>query len=122
MSKIGRRQYLEIMGFLLTSPSLPTIKPGVQVKSPNGAGKMKLDLSEFQPKSMLHAAESKVPRSRYPVIDVHTHLSFRAKLVNGVGIGDSMDFLTTPEKTLPVMDRKNVRMMVNLTGGAGAGL
>jgi hypothetical protein len=29
---------------------------------------------------------------------------------------------TTPEKTLPVMDRKNVRMMVNLTGGAGAGL
>jgi len=71
---------------------------------------------------MLHTAESKVPRSRYPVIDVHTHLSFRAKLVNGVGIGDSMDFLTTPEKTLPVMDRKNVRMMVNLTGGAGAGL
>jgi len=122
MSKIGRRQYLEIMGFLLTSPSLPAIKPRAQVKSPHGAGKMKLELSEFQPKSMLHTAESKVPRSRYPVIDVHTHLSFRAKLVNGVGIGDSMDFLTTPEKTLPVMDRKNVRMMVNLTGGAGAGL
>ena len=122
MSKIGRRQYLEMMGFLLTSPSLPAIKTGAQVKSPEGAGKMKLELSEFQPKSILHAAESKVPRSRYPVIDVHTHLSFRAKLVNGIGIGDAMDFLTTPEKTLPVMDRKNVRMMVNLTGGAGAGL
>jgi predicted TIM-barrel fold metal-dependent hydrolase len=122
MSKIGRRQYLEMMGFLLTSPSLPAIKTGAQVKSPEGASKMKLELSEFQPKSMLHTAESKVPRSRYPVIDVHTHLSFRAKLVNGVGIGDAMAFLTTPEKTLPVMDRKNVRMMVNLTGGAGAGL
>ncbi len=122
MSKTGRRQYLEMMGFLLTSPSLPAIMTGAQVKSPEGAGKMKLELSDFQPKSMLHTAESRVPRSRYPVIDVHTHLSFRAKPVNGVGISDEMDFLTTPEKTLPVMDRKNVRMMVNLTGGAGTGL
>src|SRR6266404_7936583 len=98
MSKTGRRQYLEMIGFLLTSPSLPAIMTGAQVKSPEGAGKMKLELSDFQPKSMLHTAESRVPRSRYPVIDVHTHISFRAKPVNGVGISDEMDFITTPEK------------------------
>src|SRR5437773_4375057 len=39
MSKIGRRQYLEMMGFLLTSPSLPAIKTGAQVKSPEGAAR-----------------------------------------------------------------------------------
>ena len=36
-----------------------------------------LDLNEFQPKSMLHVPETKVARSKFPVIDVHTHLSFR---------------------------------------------
>jgi predicted TIM-barrel fold metal-dependent hydrolase len=93
-----------------------------QVKSPADARKMKLELSEFQPKSMLHVPERKVSRSRYPVIDIHTHLSFRAKSVQGVGIGEQMEFLSTPESLLPVMDRKNIRIMVNLTGGAGSGL
>jgi hypothetical protein len=80
---------------------------------------MKLDLAEFRPKSMLHVPETKVPKSRYPVIDVHTHLSIRAKSVNGVGVGEAMDFLATPETLLPVMDRKNIRILVNLTGGSG---
>jgi len=93
-----------------------------QLKSPDGSGKMKLDLADFQPKSMLHVPETKVPRSRYPVIDIHTHLSIRAKSVNGVGIGEKMEFLATPESLLPVMDRKNIRIMVNLTGGSGKGL
>jgi len=38
--------------------------------------------------------ETKVPRSRYPVIDIHTHLSFAAKSANGVGIGEAMKYLT----------------------------
>jgi predicted TIM-barrel fold metal-dependent hydrolase len=67
---------------------------------------------------MLHVAETKVPRARFPVIDFHTHLS-------------SVDRRAQPEKTrynaeradaLAVMDRKNVRTMVNLTGGYGAAL
>jgi hypothetical protein len=83
---------------------------------------MKLELADFQPKSMLHVPESKIPRSRYPLIDIHTHLSIRAKSVNGVGIGEGMEFLSRPETLLPVMDRKNIRFMVNLTGGSGKGL
>src|SRR6267154_3207766 len=63
-----------------------------------------------------------VPRSKYPVIDIHTHLSIRAKSVHGVGIGEKMEFLATPESVLPVMDRKNIKIMVNLTGGSGKGL
>src|SRR5262249_20678032 len=87
-----------------------------------GAGKMKLDLSEFQPKSMLHVPEMKVARARYSLIDIHTHLSFRAKSLNGVGLGDKVEFLATPETVLPVMDRKNIKIMVNLTGSSGNGL
>ena len=95
---------------------------GWQVKSPEGAGKMRLDLSEFQPKSMLHVPETKVSRARFPVIDIHTHLSFRSKSVNGVGIGEKVEFLAAPDSVLPIMDRKNIRIMVNLTGSSGGGL
>jgi len=71
---------------------------------------------------MLHVPETKVPRSRYPVIDIHTHLSFTAKSANGVGIGEAMKYLAPVEELLPLMDRKNIRVMVNLTGGVGKGL
>jgi len=33
-----------------------------------GSGKMRLDLSEFQPKSMLHVPETKVSRSKYRLL------------------------------------------------------
>lgn len=71
-----------------------------------------LALKDFQPASMLRVPEHKVARAKFPVIDVHTHLSR----------SDGTRFLATPQELLQVMDRKNVRTMVNLTGGTGAGL
>ncbi len=71
---------------------------------------------------MLHVPETKVPRSRYPVIDIHTHLSFAARTENGVAIGEEMKYLASVDALLPLMDRKNIRVMVNLTGGVGRGL
>src|SRR6266404_4289 len=122
MGEMNRRRLLESMGIVAVGSTLPMPDFSGQLKSPEGSGKMRLDLSEFQPKSMLHGPETKVSRSKYPVIDIHTHLSIRAKSVNGVGIGEKMEFLATPESLLPVMDRKNIRIMVNLTGGSGKGL
>jgi len=122
MTKLDRRRWLEGMGILAAASCVPGPPAANQLTSPQGAGKMKLDLSEFQPRSMLRVPETRIPRSRYPAIDIHTHLSITAKSVNGVGIGEKMDFLATPETLLPVMDSKNIRMMVNLTGGCGAGL
>src|SRR5262245_7738514 len=111
------------MGAALAAGALADAAPvSAQVRSPDGAGKMRLELSEFQPKSMLHVPETKVARARFPVIDIHTHLSFRAKSRQGVGLGEELEFLATPESVLPVMDRKNIRTMVNLTGGSGRGL
>lgn len=84
--------------------------------SPAAAGSP-LALKDFQPKSMLHVPEHKVARARFPAIDVHTHLGWSAQARAG-----EMQFLATPEELLAVMDRKNVRTMVNLTGGTGKGL
>jgi predicted TIM-barrel fold metal-dependent hydrolase len=120
---INRRQWLGSVGTAIAASALADgVRGYVQVRSPQGAGKMMLNLAEFQPKSMLHVPETTVSRGRYPVIDVHTHLSFRAKSRNGVGLGEKLEFLATPEALLPTMDRKNIRIMVNLTGGSGHGL
>jgi predicted TIM-barrel fold metal-dependent hydrolase len=49
------------------------------------------------------------------VIDFHTHLSWSP----GPGKEGGPEFPARPEEILPVMQRKNIRMMVNLTGGRG---
>lgn len=75
-----------------------------------------LNLSEFEPRSMLHVKQTLVPRSRYPVIDFHSHLTW------GDPKGESSQLLMPVDDMLALMDRKNIRTMVNLTGGYGRGL
>ena len=77
-----------------------------------------LPLERYEPKSMLHVPETHVPRSRFPVIDFHTHITFAASGGNPAAIRFSMD----PANCLAVMDRKNIRTMVSVTGSYGDGL
>ncbi len=81
-----------------------------------------LDLPDYQPVSMLHVRETHVEKSRYPVIDFHTHISFSARGEKGVPMVPERRYAATPEELIPVMDSKNLRTMVNLTGGYGTGL
>lgn len=81
-----------------------------------------LPLEQFRPRSMLHLREAKVARARFGAIDFHTHLGFNEKSTNGVAIGEKQTYLAPSAELLPVMDRKNVQVMVNLTGGTGAAL
>jgi predicted TIM-barrel fold metal-dependent hydrolase len=81
-----------------------------------------LDLKDFQPRSMLEVPVTRVPRAKFPVIDFHTHLGFSAKGVAGVPHGEERRFAAPAEELLAVMDRVNLRTMVNLTGGVGSGL
>jgi predicted TIM-barrel fold metal-dependent hydrolase len=81
-----------------------------------------LELSQYEPRSMLHVPESRVERSRFPLIDFHTHLSGSTKSENGVELSPDREYLGTPQALLAVMDRKNIRAMVNLTGGYDHGL
>lgn len=77
-----------------------------------------LPLEDFRPRSTLHVPAHEVPRARFPVIDIHAHLSRSG----GLRAAEKISFLATPADLLPVMNRKNVRLMCNLTGGAGAAL
>lgn len=80
MSAMGRREWLESIGIFAVAGAVRAPGFGAQLETPGDPDKMKLDLSEFQPKSMLHVPETKVPRSRYPVIDIHrcTQSRFRS--------------------------------------------
>jgi predicted TIM-barrel fold metal-dependent hydrolase len=90
--------------------------------APPARGSAALDLHDFAPRSMLKVASTRVPRARVPAIDFHSHFGFTAASAAGVPQGEQMRFLAPPGELLAVMDRVNLRMMVNLTGGVGRGL
>lgn len=81
-----------------------------------------LDLSQYEPKSMLHVHETRVERAKFPLIDFHTHISMSTKSERGVELSPDRRYLGTPTELLAVMDRKNIHAMVNLTGGYEKGL
>jgi predicted TIM-barrel fold metal-dependent hydrolase len=83
-----------------------------------GATAQDLLLKDYEPRSMLVTRTTNVPRARFPVIDFHTHLTSNAELKGG----DKIRFNCSPEAALAVMDRKNIRSLVDLTGGYGEGL
>ena len=119
---MNRRQWLAGAGAVsLTAGKAWAKSPGGALADEASPSATPLDLTEFQPKSMLHVAETKVPRARYSVIDFHTHITSVAGGKNGVELGEKMKDLAEPGDLLQVMDRKNIRMMVDLTGGVGAG-
>jgi predicted TIM-barrel fold metal-dependent hydrolase len=121
-SKMNRRELLYGTGLGLVSSV--AARAGVKPSEPiEEEPKPKvLDLSDYQPASMLHVKETHVEKSRYPVIDFHTHISFSAKGEKGVPMVAGRKYNATPQELLQVMDSKNLRSMVNLTGGYGAGL
>jgi hypothetical protein len=92
------------------------------VTAGNEAHAAPLELSQYEPRSMLRVQESHVDRSRFPLIDFHTHISGSTKSENGVELAPDREYLGTPQDLLAVMDRKNIRAMVNLTGGYDHGL
>jgi predicted TIM-barrel fold metal-dependent hydrolase len=112
-----RRKFLTSAGLGFTAANMSSGPAAAQ----QGTHKP-LDISEYEPKSMLRVKETLVERARFPVIDIHTHLSFSKVATNGVQMSDERNYLGTPPELLLVMDRKNLGAMVNLTGGYGKGL
>ncbi len=95
--------------------------PGAQAAAaPPAAGA--LPLQDFQPRSMLVVPETRVERARFPVVDVHVHPTSRVRRVGGVPHGEAVRHNATPADLLALMARRNLRTLVSLTGGVGAGL
>jgi predicted TIM-barrel fold metal-dependent hydrolase len=117
---MNRRQWLYGAGLVAgASHFAPAISDGQAERPP---APKPLDLSQYEPKSMLRVQETHVERSKFPLIDVHTHISVSTKSDAGVELSPDRQYLGSPQELLSVMDRKNIRAMVNLTGGYEKGL
>src|SRR5215831_13319182 len=124
---ISRREWLYGAGALAGAARLSgasqTSDAGVHSEPTKTSGKSApLPLAEYEPKSMLQVKETHVERAKFPAIDIHTHISFSKKSHNGVQLSAEREYLGTAQELLEVMDRKNIRAMVNLTGGYDEGL
>jgi predicted TIM-barrel fold metal-dependent hydrolase len=82
----------------------------------------RLALEDFEPRSMLKVRETRVERARFPAIDVHAHVSETTRKEAGVSLGEEVTLRISARSAVEAMDRKNLRALVNLTGGHGAGL
>jgi predicted TIM-barrel fold metal-dependent hydrolase len=121
---MNRRQWLYGAGILAGASQAPVAaiageKP--TSRSPSEQSRPLL-LSEYEPKSMLVVTETHVARSRFPAIDIHTHISFSKRSEKGIELAPERKYFATPEELLAVMDTTNLHAMVNLTGGFEEGL
>jgi len=117
---ISRRQWLYGMG--LVAGSGTQVGRALDTGAKREAPPAPLELSRYEPRSMLQVHGSHVERSRFPVIDFHTHISGSTQSERGVELSPDREYLGTPQELLAVMERKNIRAMVNLTGGYDNGL
>jgi predicted TIM-barrel fold metal-dependent hydrolase len=128
MSRISRRSLLATTGMSFLSGGLRRVLGGESASdsppgnTPSESQKEPLTLTNYQPVSMLHLKETQVARARYPVIDFHTHLTFSAHVVNGVSLGAERIIAGRPQELLPIMERRNILALTNLTGGFAVGL
>lgn len=116
---LRRREWLKTLAAAsagaLGSPLLNRAHAQTTAPAPAKRAEPPLALKDYQPKSMLHVSETHVPRSRFPNIDFHTHLTWVDRKKNS----DVLTHAATVDEALKVMDAKNIRIMVNLTGGYG---
>ena len=117
---INRRQWLYGMG--LVAGAGVQAGSAINVVASDTTTPAPLELSQYEPKSMLRVHESHIERSKFPNIDFHTHISGSTRSEKGVELSPDREYLGTPQELLAVMDRKNIRSMVNLTGGYDNGL
>lgn len=71
-------------------------------------GQQKMDFEKYDPVSTLKVPEHRVPRAKFPFIDVHNH----QRNMDGASL----------ERLSKAMDALNMKVMVNLSGGYGSGL
>jgi uncharacterized protein len=92
------------------SAASPSPQRQIQYREqPGMAQRTTLLLRDYKPRSMLHAAEHKVEKGRFPVWDVHNHVDDASG--NGARI--------PPDQLMGSMDQVNVAKVVILTGGWG---
>jgi len=112
-----RRDLIKLAGGLAIANTQPGARSvdAAQASRPAQRSASALALTDFEPRSMLHVPETRVEKPRFPVIDVHSHLTFS-------DADEGIKPRGIARELLPVMDQCGVSAMVNLTGGRGKAL
>ena len=76
-------------------------------------------LKDFEPKSMLVVPRQPAPRAKFPVIDVHTHVSSALPTRRTAGSPEMAQAFRQMDAIAGWMEALNIRTLVNLTGGYG---
>ena len=85
------------------SPGSPRPITGRPIKKADvHPSKGMLPLIEFEPNSMLKVPETAVEKPRFPVIDIHTHLTFSPNYSDPAPDGGSSHVLAPLAEVLPV--------------------
>jgi len=127
VSGLSRRRWLQALALGAAAPpprlagAAPEPERPGSPAAPETCPETRLALHDFEPRSMLRTSESRVESARFPVIDVHAHLSGEVRRQDGAAEPDVI-LRGEPGSLLEAMDRRNVRTIVNLTGGTGDGL
>ena len=78
---ITRRQWLYGMGLIAGygTQAASAARTAAENEAQPATGPTPLELSQYEPRSMLHVPKSRVERSKFPNIDFHTHISGSTK-------------------------------------------
>ena len=95
------------------------IQPASAQKPVPAPAKPGLALEDFEPKSMLVAPHHPTPQAKYPVIDVHTHVSSVFPKRRAAGSPEMAKAFGQIDAITGWMDTLNIRTTLNLTGGYG---
>lgn len=117
MSKrTSRRAFFGAAGIVAAAGSCSRPERSVQAQK---AVPDKLVLEEFQPKSMLVVPEHPVNRARFPVIDVHTHISSIFRSRRSAPPIDRETALKQLDEIAKWTKEINLVRIINVTGGWG---
>ena len=97
-----------VLSLLPAAPGLSPIPP-TRPTAAQSRDEPVLTVEEYEPRSTLVVDEHPVERARFPVVDVHSHHRPGFSVDRWHGIVGEMDAL-------------NLQVLVNLSGGSGAGL
>ena len=97
---MNRRQWLYGAGLVAGASPFASAIPEGQAERPPAP--KPLDLSQYEPKSMLRVHETQVERAKFPLIDIHTHITVSTKSEAGVELSGDRQYLGTPQELFSV--------------------
>ncbi len=108
-AEVMTRKWSLFAGLLLVGVAAVFVQAQRTRSSQSSESTTSLTVEEYSPRSTLRVETNPVPRAKFPVVDVHSHHRPGFSLAQWSDIAESMDKL-------------NLQVLVNLSGGSGSSI